>query len=152
MNIGEVCTRVVITATSDMTVADAAVLMRTHHVGNVIIVKAAAETVAPLGIVTDRDIVVEVVAAKVDPGAVTVGEIMGQTLVTVRETEDAYEALERMRWEGIRRMPVIDENGALIGIVTLDDLLEILAEEMNKMAKLISREQLREKQSRKPKQ
>lgn len=149
MNIGEVCTRVVVTAPSDMSVADAAVLMRTHHVGNVIIVKQAAGKVAPLGIVTDRDIVVEVVAAKVDPGAVTVGEIMGQTLATARDTEGAYEALERMRWEGIRRMPVVDENGALIGIVTLDDLLEIVAEEMNEMAKLISREQLREEHSRK---
>lgn len=149
MNIGEVCTRVVVTTTSDMSVADVAVLMRTHHVGNVIIVEEAAGKVVPLGIVTDRDIVVEVVAAKVDPGAVTVGEIMGQTLVTARDTEGAYEALERMRWEGIRRMPVIDENGALIGIVTLDDLLEIVAEEMNDMAKLISRERLREEHSRK---
>ena len=149
MNIGEVCTRIVVTAPSDMSVADAAVLMRTHHVGNVIIVKQAAGKVTPLGIVTDRDIVVEVVAAKVDPGAVTVGEIMGQTLVTARDTEGAYEALERMRWDGIRRMPVVDGNGALIGIVTLDDLLEIVAEEMNEMAKLISREQLREEHSRK---
>ena len=149
MNIGEICTRVVVTATREMCVADAAVLMRTHHVGNVIIVKEAGGRTTPLGIVTDRDIVVEVVAAKVDPGAVTVGEIMGQTLVTARETEGAHEVLERMRWKGIRRVPVIDENGALIGIVTLDDLLEIVAEEMNEMAKLISREQLREEHSRK---
>ena len=148
MNISEVCTRVVVTAPSDLSVADAAVLMRTHHVGNVIIVKEAAGTVIPLGIVTDRDIVVEVVAGKVDPSAVTVGEIMRQMLVTVRETAGAYEALERMRYEGIRRMPVVDENGALIGIVPLDDLLEIVAEEMDKMAKLISREQLREERSR----
>lgn len=117
-----------------------------------IIVKQAAGKATPLGIVTDRDIVVEVVAAKVDPGAVTVGEIMGQTLVTARDTEGAYEALERMRWDGIRRLPVVDENGALIGIVTLDDLLEIVAEEMNEMAKLISRGQLREEHSRKRKQ
>ena len=149
MNIGEICTRVVVTATREMSVADAAVLMRTHHVGNVIIVKEAGGRTTPLGIVTDRDIVVEVVAAKVDPGAVTVGEIMGQTLVTARETEGAHEVLERMRWKGIRRVPVIDENGALIGIVTLDDLLEIVAEEMNDMAKLISREQLLEEHSRK---
>jgi CBS-domain-containing membrane protein len=152
MNIGEVCTRVVVTATSDMSVAEAAALMRTHHVGNVIVIKETAGKVTPIGIVTDRDIVVEVVAAKVDPGALTAGEMMGQALVTARETEGLYEVLERMRREGIRRMPVIDENGALIGIVTLDDLLEIVAEEMNEMAKVISRERLREEHSRGRKQ
>ena len=150
MNVGEVCTRSVVTAPGDMPVAEAAALMRTHHAGNVIVVRQAAGKVVPLGIVTDRDIVIEVVAGKVDPGTVTVGEIMGSTLVTAPESEDVYEALERMRVAGIRRMPVVDWRGALIGIITLDDLLEFVAEKIDKMTKLISREQFRETLTRKP--
>jgi CBS domain-containing protein len=125
------------------------VLMRKHHVGTVVVIKEKAGKVLPLGIVTDRDIVLEVVASQVAPGMVTVGEIMTETLVTAREDEGVYEGLERMRSQGIRRMPVVDKSGGLVGIVTLDDLLDILAEEMTEIVKTISREQYRENQSRK---
>lgn len=149
MDIGEICTREVVTAQSGMPVAEAALLMRKHHVGTVIVIKEKAGRVLPVGIVTDRDIVLEVVASQVDPGAVTVGEIMTETLVTARDEEGVYEGLERMRSQGVRRMPVVDKSGGLVGIVTLDDLLDILGEEMAQIVKTVSREQYREKQSRK---
>ena len=149
MDIGEICTREVVTAQSGMPVSEVAVLMRKHHVGTVIVIDEKAGKVLPLGIVTDRDIVLEVVASQVDPGMVTAGEIMTDVLVTAREKESVYEGLERMRSRGIRRMPVVNQKGSLVGIVTLDDLLDILAEEMTEIVKTISREQYRETQSRK---
>ena len=96
------------------------------------------------GMLTDRDIVVEVVAAGVDPDALKVGDIMGPDVATVREGEGLYEALHYMRGKGVRRMPVVDRDGALVGILTLDDLLSLLAEEMTELAKLVSHERQRE--------
>jgi CBS domain-containing protein len=79
----------------------------------------------PVGIVTDRDIVVEVVAAGLDPNTLTVGEIMARTLAVAREEDDALVSLKTMRRRGVRRLPVVDSAGGLVGIVTLDDLLEV---------------------------
>ncbi|MBW8306487.1 MAG: CBS domain-containing protein, partial [Thiobacillus sp.] len=98
----------------------------------------------PVGIVTDRDIVVEVVAAGVNPDALKMGDIMGPEVATVREGEGLFEALRHMRDKGVRRMPVVDREGGLVGILTLDDLLSLLAEEMTELAKLVSRERQRE--------
>ena len=92
----------------------------------------------------DRDIAVEVVAAGVNPEALTAGDIMGPDLATVREGEGLFEALRYMRDKGVRRMPVVDADGALVGILTLDDLLSLLAEQLTELAKLVSHERQRE--------
>jgi CBS domain-containing protein len=102
----------------------------------------------PVGIVTDRDIVVEVVAAGVNPESLTVGDIMGSGVATVRESEGLFEALRYMRDKGVRRMPVVDHDGSLVGILTLDDLLSLLAEEMMELARLVSHERQREASGR----
>jgi CBS-domain-containing membrane protein len=128
MAVGEICNHVVVTADMTLSVTDAAQLMRRHHVG----------------IVTDRDIVVEVVAAGVNPDALNVGDIMGPDMATVRESDGLFEALRHMRDKGVRRMPVVDSAGGLVGILTLDDLLSLLAEELTELAKLVSRERQRE--------
>lgn len=140
MNIGEICTRTVVFCTPDTAVREAARLMREHHVGDLIVVEERGGKRTPIGLVTDRDIVVEVVALDVPAGTVSAADIMSRKLVTVPESEDVFSALELMRHEGIRRIPVVDQHGALAGIVTLDDLLEVLAEELGVMAKLISRQ------------
>ena len=144
MAIGEICNREVVVVTRETTIANAARLMRQHHVGDVVVVMEEGGLRTPLGILTDRDIVVETVAAELDPAALTVGEIMVQDLATVQESTGVFEAIRYMRDKGVRRMPVVNEGGDLIGILALDDLLDLLAEELGALARLIAREQNRE--------
>jgi len=144
MAVGEICNREVVIAEKTLSVVDAALLMRKHHVGDLVVVEEKAGRRHPVGIVTDRDIVVEVVAAGVNPDALKVGDIMGPEVATVREGEGLFEALRHMRDKGARRMPVVDRDGGLVGILTLDDLLSLLAEEMTELAKLVSRQRQRE--------
>ncbi|MBI1283421.1 MAG: CBS domain-containing protein [Thiobacillus sp.] len=148
MPISELCNREVVVAEKSLSVAEAARLMRTHHVGDIVVVEQREGCNYPVGIVTDRDIVVEVVAAAVSPESFKVGDIMVPEVATVRESEGLFEALRYMRDKGVRRMPVVDGSGGLVGILTLDDLLTLLAEEMTELAKLVSHERLREAAAR----
>jgi predicted transcriptional regulator len=148
MSVGEICSREVVVVEKGVSVVVAAQLMRTHHVGDLVVVEERDGRKVPVGIVTDRDIVVEVVAAGVNPEALKVGDIMGPEIATVRESEGLFEALRYMRDKGVRRMPVVDPHGALVGILTLDDLLGLLAEEMTELAKLVSHERQREAAAR----
>lgn len=148
MAVGEICNREVVIAEKTLSVAQAAQLMRTHHVGDLVVVESKGGANHPVGIVTDRDIVVEVVASGVNPDALTVADIMGPEVATVRESEGLYEAMRYMHGKGVRRMPVVNRDGGLVGIITLDDLLGLLAEEMTELAKLVSRERQREATAR----
>jgi CBS domain-containing protein len=148
MAVGEICNRDVVITQKTLSVVDAARLMRTHHVGDLVVVEETDGRKLPVGIVTDRDIVIEVVAAGVNPDALKVGDIMGTGVATVRESEGLFEALRYMRDKGVRRMPVVDGAGGLVGILTLDDLLSLLAEEMTELAKLVSHERQREATAR----
>ncbi len=149
MAIGEICNREVVIAESGLPVPEAARLMRQHHVGTLVVVEQAEGRRRPVGIVTDRDIAIEVVAAGVGPDSLTVGDITAGELATVRESEGIFETVRYMRSRGVRRVPVVDNGGWLVGIVTLDDLLELLAEELSEMASLISRGRQREAATRK---
>jgi predicted transcriptional regulator len=144
MAVGEICNRDVVIAEKALSVVEAAQLMRKHHVGDLVVVEDKGGQKHPVGIVTDRDIVVEVVAAGVNPDALKVGDIMGPEVATVRDSEGLLGALRYMRDKGVRRMPVVDGTGVLVGILTLDDLLSLLAEEMTELAKLVSHERHRE--------
>lgn len=148
MQVGDICTRDVVCVTSETTVAEAARTMRQYHIGDVVVTRMENGRRIPLGIVTDRDIVIGVVATDLAPDTLTVGDIMGAELATAREDEDVFEAVRRMRNKGVRRMPIVDDEDNLVGIVSVDDIIEILAEEMNEVAHLISREQLHEIESR----
>ena len=139
--IGESCNREVVVATRETTVAAAARLMRHHHVGTLVICdQLNGGRRIPVGIVTDRDIVIGVVAPGLDSGTITVDDIMGGELVTARESESILRALEIMRYKGVRRLPVVGDDGQLAGIVTIDDLLEVLAEELADISRIIGRE------------
>ena len=148
MPISEICNREVIIVNSDDTVLEAAKLMRQHHVGDVVVVDDRDGVRVPVGIVTDRDLVVEIMAPELDPAAITVGDFMVPELVTVKESAGMFEAIEYMRAKGVRRLPVVNDSGGLIGILTLDDLLELLAEELQAVAKLVTYEQKKETMSR----
>ncbi|MFO1361892.1 MAG: CBS domain-containing protein [Burkholderiales bacterium] len=150
MNVGEICNRVVVVTRRETPLPAAAALMREHHVGSLVVVEDGARGRVPVGILTDRDIVVAVVAPGVDPRVVTVGEMMTGDLLTLREQDSVYDALRLMRGRGIRRVPVVTPAGTLAGIVTLDDLLETVAEQLNGIVRAIASEQAREKRVRKP--
>ncbi len=148
MPISEICNREVIIVQRNDTVSGAARLMREHHVGDVVVVEDRGGVVVPVGIVTDRDLVVEIMAPELDQKAITVGDIMDAELVTVKENTGLFEAIQYMRVKGVRRLPVVNASGELIGILTLDDLLELLAEELLSLSKLVKYEQKKETMSR----
>jgi CBS domain-containing protein len=144
MPIGEICVRDVVTATRETTIFEAAQLMRVNHVGDLLVVEGSNGSRAPVGIITDRDIVVAVVALKLDASVISVGDVMGARLETVGEEQGVFETIQHMRRSGIRRMPVVNRQGGLVGIVSVDDLVQLLAEEMTDLSKLISRERKKE--------
>ena len=144
MSISEVCNREVIIIQRDETVLEAAKLMRQHHVGNVIVVDESDGSRIPVGIVTDRDVVVEVLAPELDPTVITVGDIMTPELFTAKKSMELFDAIQFMRSKTIRRLPVVNEADELIGILTLDDVLELLSEEMVDLVKLVRYEQKKE--------
>ena len=144
MPIGDVCVRDVVIAGTGMTVREAAQLMARHHVGNLVVIREEAGRTIPIGIVTDRDIVRNVVAEALDTAAFTLGDLGSRELVTARSDEGIFECMQHMRMNGIRRMPIVDRDGSLVGIVSLDDLIQLLAEEMGELGKVIAREQAHE--------
>lgn len=150
MTIGEICTRRVVIGSRDTTIYEVAQLMREYHAGDLVVTDELGGKRTPVGIVTDRDIVVEVLAEGLNPSGLTAGDIMSASLVTVKEHDGMFEVLRLMRSEGVRRAPIVDESGALIGIVSLDDLLELIAEELGDLASLIREERRKEEVTRPP--
>ncbi|BAV33012.1 histidine kinase [Sulfuricaulis limicola] len=148
MLVGKICNREVVFVEPDTSVAEAARLMREHHVGGLVVVQEKSGKRVPVGIITDRDLVIEVIAAGVDMREITVGDIMSDQLVTAREGDDLLETLKMMRARGIRRLPVIDDDGVLAGILTVDDLIDLFAEQIADLARLIAFEQKREQERR----
>ncbi len=148
MSIGEICNRDVVFTLKSSTVQEAAQLMRQHHVGSLVVVEDGADPRKPVGLVTDRDLVVELVAENVSVDQVSIGDVMSDTVESAREDEGVWDVLRRMRQKGVRRMPVVDADGALAGIVTMDDAVDLLAEELSDLAKLMSRERQRELETR----
>lgn len=148
MSIGEICNREVVIVQRDDTVLQAAKLMRQHHVGDLLAVEERDRRRIPVGIITDRDLVVEIVAPELDPKVITVGDIMVTKLVTMKESSGVFESIQCMRKKGIRRLPVVDDEGGLVGIVTLDDLLALMANELGALGRLVEREQKNESSRR----
>jgi len=118
--------------------------VRRYHVGSLVVIDDRETGRAPAGIITDRDIVVAVVALGLDPEAIRVEDVMSREMFTVGENAGVAETAELMRMKGIRRLPVTDRGGALVGIVAADDLLSLLSEEMSALATMVSREHKRE--------
>lgn len=139
--IGKICERdVVFITTRSTTIQAAAKLMRHYHVGTLVVVDEMDGRRVPAGILTDRDIVIGIYALDLDPNAITVGDIMSPELVTVREDEELQQTVEIMRYKGVRRLPVVDREGGLAGIFSIDDLLEALTEQMTETARILGRE------------
>ena len=148
MNVSELSNPFVVVAQRATPLTDAARLMREHHVGSLVVVDESGKGRVPVGVLTDRDIVVTVVAREVDPRRLTVGEVMSGEPATVRAGDSAESALRLMRRHGIRRVPVVSDAGTLTGIVTLDDLLEKVAEQLSDAVRAIASEQAHETRAR----
>jgi CBS domain-containing protein len=140
MSVGEYCNREVVVAEKSTEIREAARLMRRHHVGDLVIVERRGEENIPIGIVTDRDLVVEVLAQELDPDVVTVADIMSLNPVTAGEEDELWDTLNRMRSQGIRRLPVVNARGGLEGILTADDVLELFAAGLADLVKLVKQE------------
>lgn len=149
MSIREICNRNVVCATADATAIEAARLMRQHHIGNVIVVDQLDGPRTPLGVVTDRDLVIEVVAAGVDPDLLKLGDMLTGRLVTVDEATSITETIRTMALHGVRRLPVVDSAGRLAGVISVDDILPQLASPLAALADLAGRSRRYEMQTRK---
>jgi CBS domain-containing protein len=148
MLIGDICTREVVQCDRTTSASDVAQLMRHSHVGDVVVVDQPNGKKVAIGVVTDRDLVVQIMAAERDPLTTTAGDIMGPDLVTVGERNTIHETAELMRLKGVRRIPVVDEDGGLLGIVALDDLLTEIGEELALLGKVFARGQVQEERTR----
>ena len=144
MTAGKYCNREVIITEPDTTVVEAAQLMRSYHVGTLVVVDKKGDESMPLGVVTDRDLVIEVLAQQVAPETISVADIMSRDLVMVHENEGLLDTLEIMRVRGVRRVPVINDKGGLEGILSADDALGLINEATNHLIKLMRREVERE--------
>jgi CBS domain-containing protein len=142
MTVGKFCNREVIIAEKSCTATEVAKLMRQHHVGDVVIVESHGGKVTPIGILTDRDIVIELIACDVAPDSVSARDVMSYELVTAREEDSIWDTLQKMRARGVSRVPVVNAAGELQGILSAADLMELFADELNLLAKVPFREQL----------
>ena len=113
-------------------------------VGSVVVIEKCNGELRPIGLITDRDIVVAVLGTAIELDQVTVADVMAGDLVCTSSDEDIWEAVERMSENGVRRLPVTDTAGGLIGILSMDDLVELLAESVNNIAGIIRRGERRE--------
>jgi len=149
MKVGDVCNRVVIFVTQDEPVQRAAELMRKYHVGNLVVTEFGDKDKVPVGVITDRDIVLEVVAKGIDPEDITVGDIISQDPPLVAgEEERIPDILEAMREQGVRRVPVVGAKRDLVGVLALDDLLQMIAIQLGTMADIVGSQRLQEAEAR----
>ncbi len=148
MLLKEMCMPDVVYCGPDTRVAEAAQLMRRKHVGDLVVVEDPTGERIPIGVVTDRDLVVEVLAKNLDPATTKLVDIMRTPVVVAAETEDTAQAIERMRTHGVRRIPIVGEGGALAGIVTLDDLLKQFAVDANALLDVVVKGQSHEHRTR----
>ncbi|MCB9566158.1 MAG: CBS domain-containing protein [Myxococcales bacterium] len=150
MRVGEICNREVVYVEQGASVGAAARMMREHHVGDLVVVEVDEAPRRPIGILTDRDLVVSALAQDPeDIARLLVGDLVSRTLVTITEETDMSEALRLMRVHGIRRLPVIGAGDELVGLLTFDDVVECLAEQLSDLA-LISTSQRRREEKLRP--
>ncbi|MEN6512693.1 CBS domain-containing protein [Methanoculleus sp.] len=137
MGIVKCCREQVVAVSLDTPAVDVARIMGEKNVGSVVVISSDNR---PAGILTDRDLAVRVMAQEKNPGEVRAKEVMTRDVVTFQDSMGIYEAIRKMTDEGIRRMPVVDDAGKLIGIVTMDEIIRMLGEEMAIIAKNIEKQ------------
>jgi CBS domain-containing protein len=149
MKVGSICNQKIICARKDETVLTAARRMRDHHVGSLVVIDGDDDHCVPAGMLTDRDIVVAVIARDFEHlPKLLVGDLMTQKPITAVDEDEVSDVVKTMRRHGIRRMPVVDVKGCLQGMVSFDDIIEHLAGQLSSLAATVSRQPRIERQSR----
>lgn len=123
---------------------EAAAIMRSSHVGALVVTDDRPDADRPVGIVTDRDLVIKAIADGLSPYGCTVGEIMTEALATVLRTDTLKQALELMRERGVRRLAVAEPDGALAGIISLDDIVDAAGAQFGALHGIVRNEIARE--------
>lgn len=137
---GDLCTREVVTASRSTLLNEAARLMRDRHVGCLVVVDDLPEGRIVVGLLTDRDIVTAVVAKDVEAMMLRVGEVMSEDVSTVNHTASLHDAIALMRHRRVRRVPVTDDRGFLVGLLASDDIVGVLARELQALAEVLTQQ------------
>lgn len=148
LKIRDVAVHAPITARPTDSIGTCARRMHDEHVGCLVVVEDNDGAEFPVGVLTDRDIAIEVVAFGLDPRALTAADVMSEKPIVVEEDDDLMDALAHMRERGVRRLPVVRPDGALAGMLALDNLLEALGEEIDGMLGVIRAQRTKELRTR----
>ncbi len=148
MKVSQCCKHDVVVASPKDDLVHAAKIMRDKHVGFLIIVEGGADRRVPIGVVTDRDIVVQVIAREVEPRSVVVGDVMTRGPVLCKESDDVEDVVTRMESAGIRRMPVVNDRGGLTGVIAIDDAIMMMSKMLVGITGAVRREQRLEREFR----
>jgi CBS domain-containing protein len=140
MNVGTLCQRNVITVGPGDELSAAARLMRERHIGYLVVVEGSGSGAVPVGVLTDRDIVVTIIARETESSQLKVGDVMTRNPVSVPESESLSTALRQMRSIGVRRIPVVGKRGELTGLLSMDDVLDTLVSELQDVVGAIQNE------------
>lgn len=144
IRVGDLCNRRVVTVTPGDTIAAAVETMRREHVGDVVVVTQEAAGPTPVGILTDRDVVIELLADGIEPDRVTAGDCMSEAIITAREQDELLLALKRMSGTGVRRLPIVDADGRLTGILSVDDVISFVGQATAAVGEIIAESRSRE--------
>jgi len=147
MRIGEVCTRTVAIVRKTESINDAALVMRELGVGDVVVVESKNGVNEPVGMLTDRDIVLRGICERRDLDAATAFDFMTLAPVVAFEDESVFAVIEQMREHGVRRVPIVSQTGALVGIAAYDDLVELLTHALAGLVKIVERGRQREERA-----
>ncbi|KAB0638114.1 hypothetical protein WT67_22665 [Burkholderia stagnalis] len=140
MNAATLCTRAVATCGPQTPVVEAAEKMRGLHAGDLVVVREDQGVRMPVGVLTDRDIVLAVVSPDAEARTLFVGDMMSEPAVVAHGADDVWLLARRMRQHGVRRLPVVSDDGGLIGIVTLDDLIHAAANLLDELRLVAARQ------------
>lgn len=144
MRIGEICTRPVVQVAREASLREAAAVMARQQVGTLVVVANSNGNVIPIGMLTDRDLALAALAPDAEPDRVAIGAVMTPKPVVCREDDSLFDVITLMRKRGIRRMPVVDGHGALVGLVAVDDIVGALAEHLGELARALLGDELLE--------
>lgn len=140
MEAGEICTRNTVIIRDDKRVKDAAKLMKQYNIGCLVVVRSQKDNNIPIGIVTDRDIVIKAMLNS-NPGELEIKEFMSAPVITVQEHTSIFDTLAKMRYNGIRRVPVVNGKGHLTSILALDDIMDFLLTEISEISQIFKKEE-----------
>ncbi|MGE3261552.1 MAG: CBS domain-containing protein [Bacteriovoracia bacterium] len=141
MDLRKIGKRKVATVYRDTSVGDAARFMRESHLGDVVVIDRSEGKIIPIGILTDRDIVMSTTALRISPFDFRVEDVMTKTLITARSDDTLNHVISLMREYGVKRIPLVNENGELDAIVAIEDVIRLLSEELYALSQVYERQQ-----------